>query len=193
VEDVQLRIDSGEVLVDRTPSQSKPVRVTAGPAAIEALTQARFSIRLTTTACLVRVFDGEVRVRPVAAFMTVNLQSGQMATIAEGRLRVEEFPLASAPRLLSWMEGKLMFDGASLAEVVSEFNRYNREQIFIEDESFAQFRIGGSYTATNPMGFAKALRATFGIRAEARGSGGSQPRGIVLKGDEGGHSPSAVQ
>ncbi|HVX90653.1 MAG TPA: hypothetical protein VHC20_03375, partial [Candidatus Paceibacterota bacterium] len=100
------------------------------------------------------------------------------------------FPLASAPRLLSWMEGKLMFDGASLAEVVSEFNRYNREQIFIEDESFAEFRIGGSYTATNPMGFAKALRGTFGIRAEARGTTGSEASVIVLKGAAGARSAS---
>jgi ferric-dicitrate binding protein FerR (iron transport regulator) len=81
--------------------------------------------------------------------------------------------------LLAWIDGKLIFDGNSLGDVVSEFNRYNREKMQIADASIAAFRIGGSYSATNPEGFAKRLR-TFGIRAERYRSSGRGASVIVL-------------
>lgn len=50
----------------------------------------------------------------------------------------------------------------------------------IADNSLAQFRIGGGYKATNPVGFARALEATFNIRAVSVRSGGRGASVIVL-------------
>jgi transmembrane sensor len=177
--DLELR--SGEVLVDTTSKPAKRLRVRAGPATLETTTPAKFSIhRVSDDESVVQVFAGELAIRPDASFMTVKLQSGQSATLGPRKLTVDRFTPETALRLLSWTKGKLIFDGDSLASVVSELNRYNRQQIVIADDSLAQFRIGGSYSATNPVGFAKALEATFGIRAMSIRSGGRGASVVVL-------------
>jgi len=180
---LELDLSSGEVLVDAASSRpSKRLRlVVAGSATIEAA-DGMFSVRRTVEGgCIVRVFSGGgVTLLPDASFMSVSLRAGRLATLAPGKLVMNGFSLVSAPRLLAWTQGKLIFDGDSLADVVAEFNRYNREKIVIMDAYLARFRIGGSYSATNPIGFARALERTFNIHAESLRSGGQGASIIVL-------------
>jgi ferric-dicitrate binding protein FerR (iron transport regulator) len=121
-----------------------------------------------------------VRVSPAASLVHVKLQAGRSATFVREKVVVDGFSPEKAVRLQSWTQGRLLFDGDSLAEVASEFNRYNREKILIADDSLARFRIGGGYKATNPVGFARALEATFNIRAVSVRSGGRGASVIVL-------------
>ena len=83
---------------------------------------------------------------------------------------------------LSWTEGRLWFERQRLADVVAEFNRYNRRQMVIADPAIADLRIGGGFEATDPESFIAALERTFGIRAFPSPSNGDEPDTIRLVG-----------
>jgi transmembrane sensor len=179
-EHVAVELRSGEALFDTGKKPKKSLRIATGLATVEAL-QGRFSVRLVSDSdCVVRVFSGDVRVLPVASLVRVKLEAGNSARFGRRNVVVESFTPEKSVRLQSWTKGRLLFDGDSLLEVASEFNRYNREKILIAEDSLAQFRIGGGYNATNPVGFARALEATFNIRAVSVRSGGRGASVIVL-------------
>ena len=66
---------------------------------------------------------------------------------------------------LAWVNGQLIFDNASLAETVEEFNRYNRRKLRIADPTLAQLRIGGAFRSTNVDDLIVELHDLFGVRA----------------------------
>ena len=66
---------------------------------------------------------------------------------------------------LSWREGMLVFDRSTLADAVTEFNRYNRRKLVISDPAIAHLRINAGFDATNPEQFVEALERTYGARA----------------------------
>jgi ferric-dicitrate binding protein FerR (iron transport regulator) len=125
------------------------------------------------------VLAGEVVLYVDGAIAVTRLGRGRAATVRPGRVFVCHFDAQVGARLLAWLDGKLVFDGESLSEVVSEFNRYNREKMQIGDDSIAAFRIGGSYRATDPAGFARQLKA-FGIGAQWVRPEGARANVIVL-------------
>lgn len=58
----------------------------------------------------------------------------------------------------AWMQRKLVFEGSRLADVVQEFNRYNRTQLVIEDPQLGDFQISGVYSSTDPASLLRFLR-----------------------------------
>jgi transmembrane sensor len=70
-----------------------------------------------------------------------------------------------AERKLAWVYGWLKFDGETIAEAASEFNRRNIQQIKIEDRTIAEQRLNGYYRfrADNPESFARVLDSREGI------------------------------
>jgi hypothetical protein len=87
---------------------------------------------------------------------TVVLDAGDQAQImeSEGKVRVQQ-PLtpAEVQRFLQWREGRLVFDGDPLTEVVAEFNRYNTAQLVIRDVTLAELKIEGTFQARDLKGF----------------------------------------
>jgi transmembrane sensor len=184
----RIDLDNGVALIDSMQGPARPIRVPAGDIAIEA-SRARFSIRRDTQETYsVRVFGGAVTLTPndsetthVTPFRPVRLVSGQAALIGPGAVLLTRFSADGEKRFLAWTRGQLSFDGESIADAVAEFNRYNRRQIAIGDDSIAHIRIGGAYKSTNPEGFAHALERTFALKAVYVRSGGMGGSTIVLK------------
>ena len=81
-------------------------------------------------------------------------------------------PVAVAPqeaaRALAWQSRRLEFSAQPLAEVVAEFNRYNRHQLVIEDAGLAAQRFGGKFPANDIESFVLLLESNFGVIAERR-------------------------
>jgi transmembrane sensor len=71
-------------------------------------------------------------------------------------------PTAVSRRDMGWTRGMLSFDGVSLAEAVATINRYNRLQIVVAPRT-ANLRISGAFHATDPQGFARAVRTMFNL------------------------------
>jgi transmembrane sensor len=93
------------------------------------------------------------------------LSAGETVTISASRVSVQKVADTDVDKKLSWTEGRLWFERQRLADVVAEFNRYNRRQMVIADPAIADLRIGGGFEATDPESFVAALERTFGIRA----------------------------
>lgn len=70
-----------------------------------------------------------------------------------------------AERKLAWVDGWLKFDGETVDEIVSEFNRRNVQQIRIEDRTIAEQRLTGYYRfrADSPESFVRVLDSREGI------------------------------
>jgi len=66
---------------------------------------------------------------------------------------------------------RLEFESLPLAEVVTEFNLRNRQQLIIGDAATGRLRVGGSFRADNVDAFVRLLEATFGVIAERRADG----------------------
>jgi transmembrane sensor len=69
--------------------------------------------------------------------------------------------------LIAWEEGHLIFRGQALDEAVAEFNRYNRRQLIIDDESIRRLRIGGVFSTGDVDSFILALHNALGLRPES--------------------------
>ena len=93
---------------------------------------------------------------------------------------VERRSAQDITKTLQWTAGRLWFDRVTLAEAATEFNRYNRAQLEIDDPAIGSLRIGGAFDATDLYSFTTALE-TFGIQATPQGSAdGSRPPTIRL-------------
>lgn len=70
---------------------------------------------------------------------------------------------------LSWRTGILMFRNETLADAVTEFNRYNVRQIVIDDSSLRDLKIEGNFRVTNVAAFARLLAAGYPLRVSDDG------------------------
>lgn len=98
-----------------------------------------FNVRNTATGAVVTVVEGSVEVSTVQArrILTKDIS----VKIREGV--ISESRCTSAD--IAWQQGRLMFDGTPLSEVVSELQRYHRGQIHIADAAMARYRLSGEY------------------------------------------------
>jgi transmembrane sensor len=98
-----------------------------------------FNVRNTAQGAVVTVVEGSVEVstahaqRILTRDISVTTQAGM---ISESRC-------SSAN--IAWQQGRLLFDGTPLADVVAELQRYHRGQIKIADAAVAQYRLSGEY------------------------------------------------
>jgi transmembrane sensor len=82
---------------------------------------------------------------------------------------------------LAWVNGQLVFENATLAETIEEFNRYNRRKLEINDPTLAQIRLGGAFSSTNVDEFIVELNTLFRISAIPVGNPNSGTQVILLK------------
>lgn len=78
----------------------------------------------------------------------IYLTAGQQLTV-RGSGTVQQWRTVDAGRALAWARGQLVFDNQTLADVVEEFNRYNRTQLSISDARLAARRVSGVFEATD--------------------------------------------
>ena len=189
-EERRVRLLSGEAYFTVAKNPHRPFIVQAGRIAVRAVGTA-FDVRFRTEALSVLVTEGKVRVSgttppgakeagaPVSAPAGEPLlEKGHIARVAfdadrapspEGIIvtTMEERAIKSA---LAWQEGRLEFFETPLAEVVAEFNRYNRHKITIADPVLASRRFGGAFASHQIEPFLELLEQSFGVVAEDRGS-----------------------
>jgi transmembrane sensor len=173
----------GEALFKVAHDTSRPFDVHAGATTVRAV-GTEFSVRLRDAGearngrkdVEVLVREGRVAIDPPDKQLeraTVlppspsasTLSAGEAVTISAKRVHVQRVADADVTRKLSWVEGRLWFERETLANVVAEFNRYNRRQMVIADPTIVNLRIGGGFEATDPESFMAALERTLGVRA----------------------------
>ncbi len=147
-------------------------------------------MRLHDDAIDVVVSEGRVRVDDAANGASLLAPASEPAPgpailSAGHRVRIPVVPaarptaVAAAPvpvaaleieRSLAWRERKLVFESASLAVIVAEFNRYSQRPLVVGDLELAPRRFGGTFDANDTATFLELLRTTDEVVSEERGN-----------------------
>lgn len=185
----RVRVVRGEVFFTVTKDPSRPFIVTAGAVAVRAIGTA-FNVRQRESAVEVLVAEGRVRVddatkgqsllAPVGDSVEPSvLVAGERAVVVVPArssaaspvvAKVEKVTASEVQRALAWQERRLEFDSTPLADVVREFNRYNRRQLVIADAQLAAKRFSGTFRADGYESLVRLLEDDFGVSA-MRGEG----------------------
>lgn len=164
----------GEASFEVTHDASRPFVVSAGRTAVRAL-GTTFDVNRLEGAVEVIVDEGKVAIGSpsmletkldAASTVIPRLSAGQSARASGGGVELQNLRQGDLARKLAWRIQMLVFDGDSLAEVIAQFNRYNKRQLVIADPSLAALRIGGYFRPTNLDAFISVLQSDFGIRVD---------------------------
>ncbi len=168
--DRRLTLLRGEAFFDVAKDPNRPFVVTAGPRTVIAVGTA-FNVRLQDHGVRVTLLEGKVRVvrsRSTASAGGPQDPTSQAVTLVAGSALVAEadgpdhVERLDADRATSWRNGKLVFEGERLADVVAEMNRYSHETLEIIDPALKDHKVSGVFEPTEGHAFAKALEA-YGI------------------------------
>ena len=164
----------GEAFFTVAHEKSRPFYVKAGRTLVCAMGTA-FSVRLHDDRSVeVLVATGRVAMgttepgsgsgSPVLADSAPQAGIDESVAASPGSLVIRQQPPGYVARKLAWTIGNISFDGETLTEAVSEFNRYNRRHLVIADPAIARMKVGGSFEANDPESFAATLEKHFGVR-----------------------------
>ena len=99
------------------------------------------------------------------------LEAGQSISIADvdklaimsNQNKIVQLDPGEIVRKLSWLDGKLVFAGESLQEVVTEISRHTSMRIDVPDPKLKKMRIGGHFQAGETDALFIVLESGFGI------------------------------
>jgi transmembrane sensor len=112
------------------------------------------------------ILKGEGWIRPAGStFRPLRVSAGSSFSVHYDVRIVQQFDANEMTRRLAWTKGQVVLAGEPLRDAVAEFNRYNRKQLLIGDESIAKLPTGGTFYATELDTFTRSLNQLFGIRA----------------------------
>lgn len=176
---------AGEAVFDVSEDPTRPFRVDAGTAIVEAV-GTRFNVYRQNAQTVVTVVEGRVAIsqpKPsanasraqgpgaIAELPVIELAPGNQATVsAVGAISAPA--TVDTRKATAWTERRLVFDGDTLATVARELNRYNRQQLTISDPALAQRTISGVFNANDPHTLFTFLEAVGGMRVETDPAGG---------------------
>jgi transmembrane sensor len=167
----QIRLTRGEAWFQVAKDASRPFVVEAGRARVRAVGTA-FSVRRREGGADVLVTEGTVEIWSIGEEgQGVLVSAGAKAFIADYE---PPKPIAASmntiDRTLAWRDGQIALEGETLADAVSEFNRYNAKKLVIEDADLAQERLVGQFRTTEPDEFARAVESAMGAVTSTDGS-----------------------
>jgi transmembrane sensor len=149
-----IELSQGEAFFRVAHDEQRPFEVVTAFGTVRAV-GTEFNVYSRAHDMRVAVVEGKVRVSAnssdsgrvapptlVTARQSVQIVAGAAAAV---RLPTSEPQLATA-----WMQRRLAFENDSLADVVTEFNRYNRLKLRIDDDELAALEINGVFNADDP-------------------------------------------
>jgi transmembrane sensor len=153
----------GEVHFAVMRDEERPFTVDADAARIEVL-GTRFNVRKEPAAITIDVEDGVVAASVAGRNPIADpLRRGD-------RLRIDlatgtaQRSLAPPAAMALWQRGRLVVDGATVAQVLAEIGRYHRGYIILRDSELAARTVSGTYDLTQPVEAARAVVQPFGGR-----------------------------
>jgi transmembrane sensor len=160
-----VRLVRGEALFDVAKNAKCPFVVRAGDTRVQVVGTS-FTVRnMEALPVEVLVREGIVEVSDPANAKghVVRITANTRAIALQGHSAISAVPIVPAElhRELAWKDGLLAFEGQSLASAAAEFARYSDTRIVIADSDLAQEEIAGLFKATDPVGFAQTVAASF--------------------------------
>jgi transmembrane sensor len=170
----------GEASFDVAHDRRRPFDVHVESAVVQAVGTSFDVRRVDKNDVNVMVTEGRVTLDAASAVLggrsaeqvPIALAAGQTAMSRAGHLEIRNINAAEVARRLAWQSGTISFQGESLADAISEFNRYNSRRLELDDPELGKLRVGGDFRTTDIDSFVAALHASFGLAAvpDARGT-----------------------
>ncbi len=140
------------------PTLARPQDESADSARLEAVLPANNGSTNTATG------SGVGREFPVGKLGAWALGSRELLLVAGEQVRVvpQGATKQPAPDVLAataWSQGRIVFHGTPLKDVVAEFNRYNTRQLVIRDAELLTFKVTGIFSSTDPMSLIRFFEA----------------------------------
>lgn len=160
-----VRLIRGEALFDVAKNVKRPFVVGAGDTRVQVVGTS-FTVRnMEALPVQVLVREGIVEISdPVSdKGHVVRVAANTRAIALPDHSAISAIPVVPAElhRELAWKDGFLAFEGQSLASAAAEFARYSDTRIVVADPVLAQEEIAGLFKATDPVGFAQTVAASF--------------------------------
>jgi transmembrane sensor len=168
-------LTAGEMLFTVHPDSARPFTVDAGSGRITVV-GTRFNAFRDGAEVSVSVGDGTVELSGAVDVEPVRLTAGFAASVDE-RGRIENPQRIDIAAVGAWREGKLVFDGATLAEVVREVMRYREKPIRIADSRISQLRLSSIFSANDTDALLSALPKILPVRVATLPDGSVEIRG----------------
>jgi transmembrane sensor len=145
----EVELQDGEALFSVEPDPSRAFSVRTATATIRAI-GTQFNVYAAPEKTTVSVLEGAIQVAPLSAPTSGNfLKAGEQAKVERRSLATRKSP--DAQSVLAWRERRLIFENASLAEVMAEFNRYSTLQMQAEGDLGRTRHLTGVFSADKPQ------------------------------------------
>lgn len=155
-------LEQGEAFFEVEPDTDRPFTVRTSHAAVE-VTGTAFNIRVEPDNATVSVLSGSVAVAASGKSDAHVLRQGQALTIdAAGAGAISTF---DARALLAWRQGRAIYAGEALSEVIVDLNRYFDTPIILADAELSEAPVTGEFDLSDQNTAAAALAAAFGLKA----------------------------
>lgn len=160
-------LDRGEAFFDVQHDQDRPFVITAGDRKVT-VTGTRFNVNsIGRDELEVAVVEGHVNVSYHAGG-----GAGEIEQMSAGD--VIYFPASGVPvrralppeQAAAWRSRKLYFDGAPLAQVIAEVNRYSAKPLVPENQDIMRLMLTGQFPAGDVSAVLFSLRQLYGIEAQ---------------------------
>lgn len=166
-------MDRGEAFFDIVPDLGRPFVVTSPYASVN-VTGTRFVMRALETKAFVAVLSGAVVVAPAEVNDKdepgVSLLSGQSVSI-KPYAGLQDVTGFDADSMVAWRRGMAFYDSVSLADVITDLNRYFENQFVLGDEELANIPVSGGFDIGNQDIVIEALSVALSLRVERKDSG----------------------
>lgn len=156
----RLTLLEGEAWFQVAPDPSRPFVVEAGGGTVTALGTA-FDVALRRGRAEVTV--GEHSVAVASGGRTIVVGEGEQSAYAP-QLVAQTPQKTDVARATSWRQGALIFENATLGEVVETLARYHRGHVVFADPSLRARRVSGVFGANDPREALAEIEAALGLR-----------------------------
>lgn len=133
----------------------------------------KFLVRKDAGQLEVALLDGRVRFEPVSLQGSRDnqamLRPGDVIHATPVSISMTKEPIEALQRQLSWRKGVLVFDHATVAAAVTEFNRYNDEKLIVADAETGALTFSSAFPINGTEEFVRLAQQTLGLHAERRG------------------------
>ncbi|HEX6866132.1 MAG TPA: FecR domain-containing protein [Caulobacteraceae bacterium] len=173
-----VRLKRGEAMFDVAHDASRPFDVRAADTRVTVL-GTRFTVKAAPDAVRVNVIQGVVRVAKaqspiIAPFMTADrgrrITRGERLESRRGE-PLQSLPTADPKAVAPWTEGRLVYEDASLAEVVADLNRYLPTEVELANEALGEMRVTGALDQDQASRFLNSLPGTLPVKIRRTADG----------------------
>lgn len=166
-----VRLVRGRARFDVASDMGRPFRVEAAGQSVTALATT-FDIGLEADGPRISIFRGQADVAAAGAVEGIGavtrLGGGDCLGGAGANARVTRLSQGAG----QWVTGMLSFDGAPLAQVIDQTNRYSAAKIRLGSRALEGLRVTGAFRPLPVKGLAESLAAAFSLKVKQMPDGG---------------------